>query len=31
MKGSDWSISQYDVLPDRVVVYLWPRAGGDKI
>ena len=28
MKGSDWSISQYDVLPDRVVVYLWPRAGG---
>ncbi len=30
MKGSDWSISQYDVLPDRVVVYLWPRAGGTK-
>jgi A-macroglobulin TED domain/Alpha-2-macroglobulin family/Carboxypeptidase regulatory-like domain/MG2 domain/A-macroglobulin receptor binding domain/Macroglobulin domain MG3/Alpha-2-macroglobulin bait region domain len=28
MKASDWSISQYDVLPDRVVVYLWPRAGG---
>ena len=28
MRGSDWSISQYDVLPDRVVVYLWPRAGG---
>jgi hypothetical protein len=28
MKGSDWSISQYDILPDRVVVYLWPRAGG---
>jgi len=24
----DWTISQYDVLPDRVVVYLWPRAGG---
>lgn len=23
-----WSISQYDVLPDRVVVYLWPRPGG---
>jgi hypothetical protein len=21
-------INQYDVLPDRVVVYLWPRAGG---
>jgi uncharacterized protein YfaS (alpha-2-macroglobulin family) len=24
----DWTISQYDVLPDRVVVYLWPSAGG---
>ncbi|HKR13850.1 MAG TPA: alpha-2-macroglobulin family protein [Pyrinomonadaceae bacterium] len=22
------TINQYDVLPDRVVVYLWPRAGG---
>jgi hypothetical protein len=30
MKESDWSISQYDILPDRVVVYLWPRAGGAK-
>jgi len=28
MKGSGWAITQYDVLPDRVVVYLWPRAGG---
>jgi hypothetical protein len=28
MKASDWSISQYDILPDRIVVYLWPRAGG---
>lgn len=24
----DWTINQYDVLPDRVVVYLWPKAGG---
>jgi hypothetical protein len=24
----DWTIFQYDVLPDRVVIYLWPRAGG---
>ncbi|MDX6405428.1 MAG: hypothetical protein QOH70_2883 [Blastocatellia bacterium] len=31
MKGSDGSISQYDVLPDRLVVYLWPRAGGTKL
>lgn len=30
MKGSDWSISQYDILPDRVIVYLWPHAGGTK-
>ncbi|HEY5075406.1 MAG TPA: hypothetical protein VII34_11990 [Pyrinomonadaceae bacterium] len=30
MKGSDWSITQYDILPDRVIVYLWPRAGGTK-
>jgi hypothetical protein len=30
MKSSDWAISQYDVLPDRVRVYLWPRAGGVK-
>jgi len=28
MKSSGWAIGQYDVLPDRVVVYLWPRAGG---
>jgi hypothetical protein len=30
MKESDWGITQYDVLPDRVIVYLWPRAGGIK-
>jgi hypothetical protein len=30
MKSSGWTFSQYDVLPDRVVVYLWPRAGGVK-
>ena len=24
----DWAVSQYDVLPDRIVVYLWPKAGG---
>jgi A-macroglobulin TED domain/Alpha-2-macroglobulin family/MG2 domain/Carboxypeptidase regulatory-like domain/A-macroglobulin receptor binding domain/Alpha-2-macroglobulin bait region domain/Macroglobulin domain MG3 len=28
LRGSDWSVNQYDVLPDRVVFYLWPRAGG---
>jgi len=30
LRESDWTISQYDVLPDRVVVYLWPRAGGSE-
>jgi hypothetical protein len=28
MTASGWDINQFDVLPDRVVVYLWPRAGG---
>jgi hypothetical protein len=28
MKESGWEFSRYDVLPDRLVVYLWPRAGG---
>lgn len=30
MEGSGWEINQYDVLPDRLIVYLWPRAGGTK-
>lgn len=30
MKHSGWAMSQYDILPDRVVVYLWPPAGGVK-
>ena len=30
MTASGWSLTQYDVLPDRVVVYLWPNAGGVK-
>ncbi|MGH9766045.1 MAG: MG2 domain-containing protein [Blastocatellia bacterium] len=29
-KESGGSLNHYDVLPDRVVVYLWPRAGGLK-
>lgn len=28
MKESGWSFTRYDLLPDRLVVYLWPRAGG---
>ena len=30
VKNSDGSVNHYDVLPDRVVVYLWPRAGGSE-
>ena len=28
MKESGWDLNGYDVLPDRLIVYLWPRAGG---
>lgn len=27
---ADWSISRYDILPDRIVVYMWAKAGGTK-
>ncbi|HEV2989390.1 MAG TPA: alpha-2-macroglobulin family protein [Candidatus Angelobacter sp.] len=27
---NDRAVDQYDVLPDRVVFYLWPNAGGSK-
>ena len=30
MRESGWEFSRYDVLPDRLVVYLWPRAGGTR-
>ena len=30
MKSSNWAIDSYDVLPDRVIVYLWPRGGGSE-
>ncbi|KAF0242374.1 MAG: hypothetical protein FD167_3888, partial [bacterium] len=25
---SGWAINHYDVLPDKLILYLWPRAGG---
>jgi uncharacterized protein YfaS (alpha-2-macroglobulin family) len=28
IQKSNWQINQYDILPDRVLVYLWPYAGG---
>jgi hypothetical protein len=27
MRESGWAISSYDVLPDRLVLYLWPQGG----
>jgi uncharacterized protein YfaS (alpha-2-macroglobulin family) len=27
---NDWSLSRYEVLPDRIVVYMWAKAGGTK-
>ena len=29
-KEENWNFSRYDVLPDRIVVYLWAQAGGAK-
>jgi hypothetical protein len=28
---ADWSLSRYDVLPDRIVVYMWSKPGGSRI
>jgi hypothetical protein len=30
MRDAGWEFSRYDVLPDRLIVYLWPRAGGTR-
>jgi hypothetical protein len=30
VKESGYNLSHYDVLPDRLVVYLWPRGGGTR-
>jgi hypothetical protein len=27
---NDWSLTRYDILPDRIVLYMWSRAGGTK-
>ena len=31
VRNSGWTVSRYDVLPDRLVLYLWPYAGGSKL
>lgn len=28
---NDWSLSRYDILPDRIVVYMWAKSGGTNI
>ena len=30
MSESGWALNSYDVLPDRLVVYLWPQGGGTR-
>ena len=27
---TDWSVSRYDILPDKIVVYMWAKSGGTK-
>ena len=27
---NDWSLSRYEILPDRIVLYLWSQSGGTK-
>ena len=27
---NDWSLSRYDILPDRIVLYMWSKPGGTK-
>ena len=27
-RDADWSLSHYEVLPDRIIVYMWSKAGG---
>jgi len=31
VSNSGWTVSHYDVLPDRLVLYLWPNAGGTQL
>jgi hypothetical protein len=30
MSESGWALNSYDVLPDRLVVYLWPQGGATR-
>ncbi|HZI20258.1 MAG TPA: alpha-2-macroglobulin family protein [Pyrinomonadaceae bacterium] len=31
MRESGWAVSRYEIQPDRVVLYLWPAAGGVRL
>jgi len=31
MNNSGWTVSHYELQADRLVLYLWPRAGGTKL
>ena len=31
VSASGWDLQSYEVQPDRVVFYLWPRAGGTRV
>ncbi len=31
MRESGWSISHYDVLPNRLLIYLWLQGSGTKL
>jgi A-macroglobulin receptor binding domain len=31
VNNSGWTVSHCDILPDRLVLYLWPNAGGTKL
>ena len=30
IKAGSWDLYKYDVLPDRLIAYVWPRAGGTQ-
>jgi hypothetical protein len=30
MENSGYGVMHYDILPDRVILYLWPKAGGTE-
>jgi CD109 antigen len=30
IKSRNWDVNRYEVLPDRIILYLWPRAGGTR-